>query len=122
MEPTLVNELTLDFEEAGLGVVDEDEARRADPGDLAAELGADRASCARDENHLAREITRDGVDVHVDRLAAEQVLDLHRADLPGQVEVAGDQLGRPERVHRYVLRASDLDDALADLPMPTGWR
>jgi hypothetical protein len=40
----LVDQLALDREEGRLAVVDEDEARRPDPRDLAAELGADRAA------------------------------------------------------------------------------
>ena len=34
----------------------------------------------------------DRAQVDLDRLAAEHVLDLNWADLPGEVEVAGDQL------------------------------
>ena len=42
VESALVHELALDLEEPGFAVVDEDEARRADARQLAAELGADR--------------------------------------------------------------------------------
>ena len=85
-------ELALDLEQRALGVVDEDEPRRPDPRDLAAELGADRAARARDENGLPLEVRRDLLEVDLDLLAAEHVLDLHRADLAGEAEVAGDEL------------------------------
>ena len=49
----LADELALDVEQRWLGVVDEDDAPRADACDLTAELGADRAAGAGDENGLA---------------------------------------------------------------------
>ena len=38
------------------------------------------------------EIGRNGLEVDLDRLAAQHVLDLHRTDLAGEVDVARDQL------------------------------
>ena len=53
-------------------------------------------------------------EVDLDLLAAEHVLDLHRPDLPPEVEIAGDQLVQPrQRLHRDVLRAAGLDDLAA---------
>ena len=80
-EAALVDELALDVEERALGLVDEHDPRRLRARDLAAELGADRAAGAGDEHGLALDVGGDGVDVDLDRLAAEQVLDLDRADL-----------------------------------------
>ena len=106
VEDALVDELALDLEQPGLGVVDEHEPRRADARDLAAELGADRAAGARDEHDLAGQVAGDRVEVDLDRLAPEQVLDLDRADLAREVEVRRDQLARgsagssPERLRR----------------------
>ena len=58
-EAALVDELALDLEEGGLGVVDEDEPLAAWRAcDLAAELGADRAAGAGDEHRLAGEVRR----------------------------------------------------------------
>src|SRR6185312_12270901 len=85
-------QLLFDLEERPLGVVDEDEPRRPDPRDLAAQLGADRAARARNENGLPVEVRRDLVEVDLDLLAAEHVLDLHRTDLARETEIAGDEL------------------------------
>ncbi len=65
-----------------------------------------------DEHGLVLDVRGDRVDVDLDRLAAEQVLDLDRADLLGEVEIAGDQLVQPrQRLHRHVLRAGHLGNA-----------
>ena len=106
MEVALVDELALDLEEAGLAVVDENESSRAHAGDLAAELRADRAAGAGHEHDLVREVARDRVEVDLHRLAPEEVLHLDRADLPGEVEVARDELVQVrQRLHRNRLRA-----------------
>ncbi len=116
MEAPLVHELAFDLEQPLLPVVDEDEPGRPDPRDLAAELGADRSSRARDQHDLSGQIPGDGVDVDLDGLAPEQVLDLHRADLAREVEVGRDHREEPgERLHRHALGACDLDDPLARL-------
>jgi hypothetical protein len=59
--------------------------RGPDAGDLAAQLRADRAAGAGDEHDLAGQVRADPVDLHHDRLAAEDVLDLHVADLADEV-------------------------------------
>ncbi len=92
----------------------EDQSRRVRAGDLPAELGADRAPGARDQHGLAREVGRDRLQVDLDRLAAEDVLDLDRTDLRGEVVLVGDQLVEAgERLHGNALPARDLDDMLA---------
>ena len=53
MHVAVVLELALDREEVVLGVVDQDEPPRGHARDLAAELGADRAAGAGDEDDLA---------------------------------------------------------------------
>jgi hypothetical protein len=65
-------------------VVDEHEPARADPGDLAAQLGADRAAGARHHHHAAREVLADALDLHAHGLAAEHVLHADLADLADQ--------------------------------------
>ena len=115
-EAALADELALDVEERRLGVVDEDDAARADARDLPAELGPDRTARAGDEHGLAREVAGDLVEVDLDRLAPEHVLDLHRPQLPGEVHVAGDQLVQPrQRLHGDAFLLRDLDDPLAQL-------
>ena len=93
-------------------------------GDLAAELGADRAAGAGDEHGLAREVRGDRLEVDLDRLAAEQVLHLDRADLDREVAVAGDQLVQArQRLHRHVLGcAPSRRSGRASRPTPTGSR
>jgi hypothetical protein len=59
--------------------------RGRDARDLAAQLRADRAAGAGDEHDLAGQVRADPVDLHHDRLAAEDVLDLHVADLADEV-------------------------------------
>ena len=104
-EVALVDELALDLEQRGLRLVDEHEAGRAEPRELAAELRADRAAGARDEHRLVLDVRRHEREVDLDLLAAEDVLDLHRPDLGAEVEVAGDQLVQArQRLHRRPAR------------------
>jgi hypothetical protein len=53
------HQLALDVEEGRLGLLHQHEPGRADTGDLATELGADRAAGAGDEHGLASEVLRD---------------------------------------------------------------
>ena len=110
----LVDELALDLEQIRLGVVEEHEPRGADARDLPAELRADRSARAGDEHDLAGQVARDRGDVDLDRLAAEHVLHLDRAQLARQVEVAGDELGETrQRLHRHALAPRRVHDPLA---------
>ena len=53
-EAALADELPVDLEQSRLGVVDQHEPGGPEAGELAAELGADRAAGARDHHDLAR--------------------------------------------------------------------
>ena len=72
----------------------------------------------------SREVAGDRVEVDLDRLAAEEVLDLDRADLAGEVEVARDQLVQArQRLHRDARGARDRRrSARARRPTRTGSR
>ncbi len=74
-EVALVLELAQDLEQVVLGVVDQDQGTRGHPGDLPAQLGADRATRAGDHHDLPRQIGSDPLDLHPHRLAAQDVLD-----------------------------------------------
>ena len=115
-EAALADELALDLEERPLGVVDEDQPRRAHPRDLAAELRADRAARTGDEHGVPFEVAGDLVEVDLHLLAAEHVLHLHRADLAGETDLPGDQLVEPrQRLHDDAQLLRRLDDAAAHL-------
>ncbi len=60
-------ELAQDLEQVVLGVVDQDEPARAHPGDLAAQLAADRAAGAGDQHDLALQIGADTLELHPHR-------------------------------------------------------
>jgi hypothetical protein len=59
-----------------LVAVEHHQGRRAEPADLAAQLGADRPTRPGDEHSLAGELVGDRPHVEVDRLAAQQVCDV----------------------------------------------
>ena len=80
-------ELAQDLEQVVLGVVDEHQPPRIDPGDLAAQLRADRAAGAGDEHDLAGQVGPDPLELHPHRLAAEDVLDPDLAQLPGDAQL-----------------------------------
>ena len=67
--------------QGGLVAVEHDQLGRAEPVDLAAQLGADRAAGAGDEHPLAGQVAGDGVDVGVELVAAEQVGEVEVADV-----------------------------------------
>src|SRR5262249_60886724 len=83
-EAAFVDQLSLDLEEGGLAELDQDQPLRSQTRQLAAELGADRATGACDEHGLALDVRRGRVEVDVDRLATEAVFDLDRPDLGGE--------------------------------------
>ena len=112
----LALKLALDRHESVLGVVDEDDPARAERGDLAAELRADGAAGARYEHGRAGDVRGDRRHVELDGLAPEDVLDLHLAELTGEVEVAGDELVDARHgLHGDACVAARVDDPLADL-------
>ena len=93
----------------------EHEPGRAEPGELAAELRADRPAGPGDEDRLVLDVRRDEPEVDLDLLAPEDVLDLHRPDLRSEVVVARDQLVQSrQRLDDDVLGEARLDDLLAD--------
>ena len=115
-EVALVRQLALDLVERRLGLVDEDQPRRARPCRLTAELGADRAAGARDQHRLAAQVRRNRLEIDLDGLAPEDVLDLDGPDLRREVRVAGDELVEPgQSLHRHLRVAGLLDDFLAHL-------
>ena len=73
----LLDHLPIDLEEVVLGVVEHHEEPRPNPGDLADQLRADRAARAGDEDDLVLHVGADPVELHPDRLTAEDVLHLH---------------------------------------------
>ena len=89
---TLLDHLAVDLEEVVLGVVEHHQQPRLDLGDLAAELGADRAAGAGDEDDAVAQVGADAVELAHDRLAAEHVLDLDLAQLLVELDAAAQQL------------------------------
>ena len=122
-EAAVVGQLALDLVQRRLGLVDEDQPRRAGPCRLAAELGADRAAGAGDQHRLAAEVLGDLLEVDLDGLAPEDVLDLDGPDLRRKVRVAGDELVEArQRLHRHLRVARLLDDLLAHVARRGGDR
>ena len=115
----LVLELAADLEQVVLGVVDQHEPPRAHPGDLAAQLGADRAAGAGHHHDLAGQVGADALELLADGLAAEHVLDADLAQLAGDAQLArpvAQQLEhRRHRAHRDPAVATRRDDAPAQL-------
>ena len=112
----LALKLALDGDEGVLGVVDEDDLPRAERGDLAAEFRADRTAGSRDEHGRAGDVRGDRGHVELDGLAPEDVLDLHLAELAGEVEVAGDELVHARHgLHGHARVAARVHDPLTDL-------
>ena len=113
----LVDELALDLEQRRLALVEQYQARRSEPGELAAELRADRAAGARDEDRLALDVGRDEPEVDLDLLTTEHIFDLNRPDLCSEVEVTRDQLVQArQRLDRDLFGQARLDDLLAHAP------
>ena len=81
VEQAVAVEAQLGGVQAGLVAVEQDELARAEAGDLAAQLGADRAAGAGDQDALAGDLLGDGGHVELDRAAAEQVGDVDVAQV-----------------------------------------
>ena len=114
-EVPLGGELPVDLEEVVLGLVDEDEQPRPHPRDLARELGADRAPRTGDEDDLVAQVGADGVELHPHGLAAEHVLDLHLAELLGELDASPQQLeDGGQRADADAALAAGGDDLAAD--------
>src|SRR5206468_1571133 len=92
-------------------LVDHHDPRRLEARDLTAELRPDRSPSTRHEDGVTLEIPGSLSEVDLYGLASEHVLDLHRADLRREIEVAGDQLVQPgQRLHRNAGNTGFLDD------------
>ena len=116
-EVSFVHQFAIDLEEVVLGVVDEDQAFWSERHELAAELGADRATGARDQHGRVPEVRGDRGEVEVDGCPAEHVLDLHLSQLRRELATAGDQLVDSRKgLDRHAGNAAGVDDSLARLP------
>ena len=90
--------------------IKDDEPFRRKARDLAAQLAADAAAAARDEHGLAAEVPPDLGEIGLHLVAAEQVLDLHVADLFG-ADLAACQLVKARQDLELAARAlADLND------------
>ena len=96
-----------------LGHLEEHQPRRREARDLAAELGADRAAGAGDQHRAAVEKAMQSRVVERDGVAAEQVVELDRAQRR-HAHPARDDVGkRGHGHHRDARLAAELDGALA---------
>ena len=86
-----VGERGLDLVDGRLGDVEQHELRRAEPGDLAAQLGADRPAGARDHDHAIAEPLRESRIVEHDGVASDEVVELDVAQR-GKRRAARDEL------------------------------
>ncbi len=76
----------------GLVAVDHDQRVGGEAGDLVAQLAADRAAGAGDEDPAAAQVAGDGIDVGVDHVATEQVGVVERADV-AETDRSAEELG-----------------------------
>jgi hypothetical protein len=114
-EVTLFDQLPLDLEQAVLGVIDHHQKARMNARDLPAELRADRATRAGDENGPVVQVRAGCPDLELYRLAAENVLDLYLTHLAHQVHRAGDELEHArKRSDGNVTAAARAHDLAAD--------
>src|ERR1700679_2520421 len=91
-EVAQLDHFAVDLEEVVLSVVEHHQQPRLDPGDLAAELGGDRAAGAGDEDDAVAQVGADAVELDDDRLAPEHVLDLDLAQLLVELDATAQQL------------------------------
>ncbi len=107
-----VAEFLLDRVERELGELEEHQARRVEARDLAAELGADRAAGAGDEDGPAADEGLEARFVERHRVAAEQVVELDRAQRRDAHLARDDVAQRRHGHHRDAGRGAQLDRAL----------
>ena len=108
-----VGERGLDRVDRRLRQVEQHELRGTEAGDVPAELGADRAARAGDHHHAIAEPFAQARVVEDDRIAAQQVVELDRANR-GQRRAAADQvLVRRHGQHLDARVGADLRDAAA---------
>ena len=100
-EVLLLGHLALDLEEVVLGVVEQDQQARAHLRDLSRELGADRAARPGHHDHAVLQVGADAVELLAHRVAPEDVLHLHLAQLARELHAAPQELeDRRERADR----------------------
>ena len=89
-------------------------------GDLAAQLAADGTTAAGDHHHLAGDIPADLLQIHLNRVTAQQILQLHVPEL-ADTDLAVDQLEHPRhRLHPAAGLAADVQNLLAVLSVAGG--
>ena len=76
-----VRDLVVNEVERAFGAIEQQQPAGVEAGDLAHQLGTDRATCARHENDFTRELGRDVLHVELDRWPPQQVFHLDVADL-----------------------------------------
>ena len=73
--------LAVDEVQRALGPLEQDDAAGTETGDLAGQLGADRAAGTGDQDAAAAELPLHGPEIQGHRLAPQQVVDLHLAQM-----------------------------------------
>jgi hypothetical protein len=96
--------------EITLGLVQQDQPRRAKGGDLPGELGSDRSSRAGQENYPTPQIRGDGCQVEVDRRAAQQVFETNIAQLVCACRAVEQLMERRKRLELQPRRYALVDD------------
>ena len=94
-----LGDLVLDLVERRLRDIEQHDAARALLQELAHELGADGAAGAGDEDRLAARLARQQLGVGRNLVAAEQVVDLERAQIGDADAARGDVLDRRQHLH-----------------------
>ncbi len=117
-----VGERRLDRIDRRLGQVEQHELGRTVAGDVAAELGADRAAGAGDHHHAVAEPFAETRIVEDDRIAAQQVVELDRADGRERGPAADQVLVRRHRQDLDAHVGADLRDAAAHAVRSRGQR
>jgi len=85
LEAAILPQLSVDLEQRVLAALHQYQLLGSDAGDLTAQLRADRAAGAGDDNGLPCEVAGDPLEVDLHLLAPEHVLDLNGPDLSGQL-------------------------------------
>ena len=116
-EVALGLELVLDLEEVALGVVDQDEEARTHGGELAREFAADRAAGARDHDDLVGDVA-DGVVVEPDLVAAQDVFDLHLAELFDRHRALDELVDAGQRLDGHVGALAGQGDVFEQVARP----
>ena len=116
-EVPLLDQLAVDLEEVVLGVVEHHQQPRADPGDLAAQLGADRAAGAGHEDDAVLQVGADAIQLDDDRIAPQHVLHLDLAQLFVELHAAAQELEhRRQGADADLALAAGRDDSGAQRP------